>query len=262
MEHKSTPDEARELFSVALLAAEILLSSGAEIHRVEDTISRILSLSGYAERESYVTPTSILMTLRDPTTETITTLKRVTASENNLDRVSMTNTVARSLCAGTMTAKEAASRLAEIRERKGFPRWVGFLTLFLLPVCFYLFFGGTNHAEALITIGCGAWLSVAKTFLIPKEYSLRFFRDVFLAMGVAFLASVAGRFLPGAEDANLVIISSIMPLVPGMAITTAIRDVLHGDYQSGTTRAIEAFLIATAVAVGVGAGLFLFRLIP
>ena len=145
MEHKSTPDEARELFSVALLAAEILLSSGAEIHRVEDTISRILSLSGYAERESYVTPTSILMTLRDPTTETITTLKRVTASENNLDRVSMTNTVARSLCAGTMTAKEAASRLAEIRERKGFPRWVGFLTLFLLPVCFYLFFGGTNH---------------------------------------------------------------------------------------------------------------------
>ena len=54
---------------------------------------------------------------------------------------------------------------------------------------------------------------------------------------------------------DTVIISGIMPLVPGVAITNAIRDTLRGDYISGGARVLEAFVTAAAVAIGAGVGI-------
>lgn len=259
MTEKASPGDAKLLFSVAMLTGEILLSSGAEIYRVEDSIERILQLSGYEGTESFVTPTCILMTLRDPQEETITTLRRVTVRENNLSRVASANTVARDLVSGKITVAAATERLQEIKRSVGLPRWVRLLTLLLLPACFYLFFGGTDIRLLPVCLLTGLWLSGVQVLLFGR-ISVHFFRDLISAAGVAYLASLASSvFSPGTEAVNLVIISSIMPLVPGVVITTAIRDVLHGDYQSGTARAAEAFIIATASAVGVGVGLFLFR---
>ena len=54
------------------------------------------------------------------------------------------------------------------------------------------------------------------------------------------------------QNYETVIIGSIMPLVPGFCITTAVRDIMSGDYLSGTSRMAEATLAATAIAAGVG----------
>ena len=43
-----------------------------------------------------------------------------------------------------------------------------------------------------------------------------------------------------------------MLLVPGLAITNAIRDTIAGDYLSGLTRGSEAILIALSIAAGTG----------
>jgi len=50
-----------------------------------------------------------------------------------------------------------------------------------------------------------------------------------------------------------------MPLVPGVAITNAVYDTLHGDYISGAARMLEAFVTAAAIAIGVGLGMLLLR---
>ena len=56
-------------------------------------------------------------------------------------------------------------------------------------------------------------------------------------------------------DMDVVIIAAIMPIVPGVAITNAIRDTLQADYLSGCGRILEAFLTAASVAVGIGLGM-------
>ena len=43
-----------------------------------------------------------------------------------------------------------------------------------------------------------------------------------------------------------------MILTPGVAITNSLRDIMSGDYISGTARMLEALLTATFIAVGVG----------
>jgi uncharacterized membrane protein YjjP (DUF1212 family) len=72
---------------------------------------------------------------------------------------------------------------------------------------------------------------------------------------VAGLCGVISKVIFPAMIVDKVIIGSIMVLVPGMAITGAIRDLMAGDLLSGVTRTMEAFLTAVAVAVGVALAL-------
>ncbi|MEG2843105.1 MAG: threonine/serine exporter family protein, partial [Ruthenibacterium sp.] len=59
-----------------------------------------------------------------------------------------------------------------------------------------------------------------------------------------------------------IIIGGIIPLVPGMALTTSIRDFANSDYLSGAIRMIDALLVAGSIAIGVGVALRLLALVP
>ena len=56
---------------------------------------------------------------------------------------------------------------------------------------------------------------------------------------------------------DIVIIGGIMPIVPGAALTTAVRDILQGNYVAGGAKALEAFVSAAAIAAGVALGMLL-----
>jgi len=68
-------------------------------------------------------------------------------------------------------------------------------------------------------------------------------------------------------DMNIIIIGAIMTMVPGVAITNAVRDSISGDYVSGMSRTSEAIVISVALVLGVavtlnGARLLLGGLMP
>ena len=45
------------LVDTAVMAGQLMLASGAEVYRVEDTVERILAVSGLKTRQAYVTST-------------------------------------------------------------------------------------------------------------------------------------------------------------------------------------------------------------
>ena len=51
---------------------------------------------------------------------------------------------------------------------------------------------------------------------------------------------------------DMIIIGSIIRLVPGVALTTSIRDFFHSDYLSGAIRMLDALLVGGCIAMGVG----------
>jgi uncharacterized membrane protein YjjP (DUF1212 family) len=50
------------------------------------------------------------------------------------------------------------------------------------------------------------------------------------------------------------VIGSIMPLIPGVPFTNAIREIADGDYISGSVRMLDAMLVFFCIAIGVGLG--------
>ena len=60
------------------------------------------------------------------------------------------------------------------------------------------------------------------------------------------------------DTPKMLIVGSIMPLLPGVPFIKAVRDLVSGELMSGVGRVIEAAIIATAIAVGVGVAMNLY----
>ena len=52
-------------------------------------------------------------------------------------------------------------------------------------------------------------------------------------------------------------IGTLMVLVPGMALTNAMREIMAGDILSGMSRTAEVLLVAAAIALGAALPLML-----
>ncbi len=245
------------LVETAVLAGEIMLVSGAEIYRVEDTINRIMRKAGKETAEAIVFSTGIFASLNDPSIEAITVARRVNGWSANLNRVYLVNDVSRKLCSDSITVEEAYSRLKEIKNTVQYRPGVKNIGVVGVAVFFTLLLGGVVK-DCLAAAVTGAILAAA------MELSRRIRLNDFCVNGLcAFLIAVStlvmGQWIFPGIKTDIIIIGAIMPLVPGVIFTTAIRDTLNGDYASGTARIMEAVVVALAVAAGVGAGMGLFQ---
>lgn len=241
----------KSIVDMAVLAGEIMLRSGAETYRVEDTMKHILATTGTAEAEALVMLTGIIVTVSLAGEETVTVMRRVHDRGTNMHRIVEVNEISRKYCAGELSAEETRRKLKLVRGKQ-YTTWMYNLATIMVPAGFAPLFGG-GLAETVSSAAAGVILAILMT--IGKRVRMSgFMLNVLCAAGVAAAAAVLKVTEP-AVNMDTVIISSIMPMVPGVAITNAIRDTLRGDYISGGARALEAFVTAAAVAIGVGAGI-------
>lgn len=244
------------LMDTALLAGEIMLTSGAETYRVEDTMCRILKISNLERTEAFVMMTGIVATLDDPSIDAITLVKRIDKQSTNLNFIYLANDISRKLCCMDIDLESAYQGLKEISEKKQYSELVLWLAMIFATVTFVILLGG-NTMDCMVAMLNGLLLVLCK-FVTRRIIISRFITNLVASILVAINTMIFVN-MTGLNVNNEIIISgSIMPMVPGVAITNAIRDTLQGDYMSGTTRAIEAFVIAASIAVGIGVGLGIY----
>ncbi len=247
------------LIDMAALAGQIMLTSGAEVYRIEDTVKRILERSGLESVEVFVLATGIFATISDPASGAVTVVKRVSRHSTNLNRIYRVNNVSRRFCSGDMTVEEAHGELREIArssEYEPFFKYVGYV----MTSAFFavLFGGGLLDCLAAGTVGFILALVVSTASRLRLN---DFCQNVSGSFALAIMALLIRQVFYYGMNLDAVIISAIMPMVPGVTFTAAIRDTLNGDYSSGVARMAEAVVVALAVAVGVGAAMVGFRLI-
>ena len=80
---------------------------------------------------------------------------------------------------------------------------------------------------------------------------------VFTSIYITLTSILLAVFFSSVQP-DYIIIGSIMPLVPGITLTTSIRDFYNSDYLSGTIHMIDALLTALCIAVGVCISIFAF----
>ena len=107
----------------------------------------------------------------------------------------------------------------------------------------------------------GTWFDFIPTFIIGmigfgvhtffgNKLQMKFLNDFAAALIIGCLALLTVS-ISFARDVNSLIIGSIMPLVPGLAITNAFRDIMAGHLISGVARGTEALFIAGAIGGGI-----------
>lgn len=236
---------------VAMLAGEILVQSGSETHRVEDTMTRILTHAHSESTNAFAFTTGIFATQTEVGKEAQTLIRRIHTRTLNLNAIAQVNDISRKLCTDVLDSSQALEALKAIPNQT-YPRWLHDVSLILLISGFSILLGG-KFPELIVT-SLNAGLLVLFFKVTDKIDANPFIRSALGATLITLGASLIQLVTLKAQT-DIVIISSMMPLVPGVIITTAIRDTLYGDYMAGTSRAVEALVIAASVAIGVGMGL-------
>jgi len=245
--------ETNELGEICLLAGKIMLQSGAETYRVEDTMMRIARSFGINAPQSYVTPTGIIFSLHG--TEK-TKLLRISERTTDLNKVILVNNISRSISSGEMSAGEAYTNLRQIEEED--PRYPMYVKIAAASIAsgfsLIMFNGGWNDFLSSFIAG-GAGFSCQ--IYLERFVTIKFFTEFLAALVVGLMSYFFIKVGVG-HDLSTIIISSVMPLVPGLLITNAVRDLMAGHLVSGLSKGAEAALTAFAISSGIAIVFSLF----
>jgi uncharacterized membrane protein YjjP (DUF1212 family) len=233
---------------VALKAGEILLCSGAEIYRVEDTISRICKNYG-VDCESFVLPTGIFISTGGGKCESVSLIKRIRERSVDLHRIERINEFSRGLQKKTMSYEEAMKTLEDIQNTRQYNFITRLVAAGITAFVFTMLFkGNVKEASAALLIS-------TLIYLINEKISgiglFRIFELFVSGVIIGALSLLTVRIIPDLSIYKI-IIGSVMILVPGVTITNGMRDALHGDINSSMLRLGEAVFVAAAVGGGVG----------
>lgn len=246
---------ANEILKLAVFAGEIMLQNGAETYRVEDTIQRIISANQYEHSESFVTTTGIFASIGDERDGIITMVKRVKTRTTHLEKIALVNDLSRRLVSGEISAEQAYAQLKEINSLPPYKAAIRVLSSGTVCFCFCFMFGGSvmDSINAFIT-GVLLYCFV----LLLNKHDVSAFLVNLLGGALLSFCALTLFYLGLGDNFDKIITGSIMPLVPGVGLTNAIRDVLAGDFTSGTSRIVDAAIVAISIATGVGAVLSLY----
>lgn len=239
-------DFVRDVFYIAINSGKILLENGAETYRIEDTMLRIASSYGIENAQVFVTPTVIIFSMND---YALTQTVRIEERANNLEKVDSINNLSRRISDG-LPLKTAIKQLETIHEARMFPFWLVVLSGGIIGVMFlYLFEGVLIDVPAAFIGGAGGVLILEGILRYTKlKFFIEFFAALFIGIvSVLYVGSGPGQML------DTIVIASVMPLVPGVLITNAIREMIRGHLLAGIVKGAEAAL--TAIAIGAGVGL-------
>lgn len=253
MENQAT--QSYDIMKVCLLAGKIMLQSGGETYRVEDTMMRIAASFGIEKSHSYVTPTGIIFSV-EAEEPTRTKLIRISERSTDLKKVAAVNSISRSISSGEVTLNEALDQLKEVDSLNlTFPFMVQVAAASSASGCFMIMFNGgwNDFIPAMIAGGFGYFSFVYFHRFVP----IKFFSE-FLASFIIGLFSFVFVKIGVGHQLDKIIIGSVMTLVPGLLLTNAIRDLMAGHLVSGLSKGAEAFLTAFAIGTGIAVVLAFF----
>lgn len=229
---------------------------GTPAYRLEDHLQTVAKNLG-VDASFVITPTSLTFMLmgEKPDFQEYNHIVRVNPGDLDLGALARTDELVDELSSGQRTLTEAIERLDEIVNK---PNPYGRLLTFLA-------FGASSGAFAMLMRT--SWNDVIWSTLLGLVVCLFVFwaerskrvtemLEPIAALTVALLASAITLIDPGI-NLPLVVLSSIIAFIPGLALTLGLSELAARHLISGTARIMDAIMVLFKIYFGAALGLAL-----
>ena len=236
------------LLNLVISLGSVLMENGAETYRVEESIYRILEGHHMAQVEVFVIPSMLIVTIRPEGSEKIyTQQKHIRSRGTDLTKISEANNLCRYYCCNDMSLDDLEAAINNIRRGPVYSRTAQYLAYVLAGSSFSLFFGGS-----LVDAFCAILGSLLVKLIFEQMGKLgtnTFFTNILASAALTLVAELAA-ISPLHANMDTTFIGPMMLLVPGMTLTTCMRDTIAGDYISSLVKLLEVVMIGMGVALG------------
>lgn len=239
-------EELNELLHEFLNIGEMMLRAGAEIKRVEDTIVRMGIAYGATKMNVFVITSSIVVTMAFSDGRKVTQTRRIMEeSGTDFEKLEALNKLSRICCEKTLSINELRKEIEYLNKKPSQSQIL--LGSVLASGSFAIFFGGAVW-DGISAAAFGLFICFLQNKIKPVCPN-----NVIFNLLCSFLTGVGiclfSKCCPFVH-ADKIMIGDIMLLIPGIAMTNSVRDILVGDTISGVMRLIESLLWAGSIACG------------
>lgn len=252
IEHKQENVDLQDVLEFAVQAGRILLANGAEIFRVEETITHICNHYGVKDVNLFVLSNGIFITAEKEGREIYAKVKHVPLSGTHLGRVDGVNDLSRRICAGGISLEEATNQLEEIAARPPMKDYIRVLSAGIASGAFCYLLNATL-VDSFRTVIISIILNIFLVFGSRAKLSRMLVNTaggIIVTVFAVLMCREGGMIVSSSVDK--VIIGSIFSLIPGVAFVNSLRDIANSDILSGIVKLIDAILGFIYIAIGVG----------
>ncbi len=237
-----------KLFGYIITIGEQMLLSGAEVHRVEESISRMGLALGAERVDVFIITSSMVVTFHLKNGETYTQTRRIVSASTDFEKLHKLNELSRNICNGNLTETDIKKQLSKISALKKLPVWVEIICYSVIAGAFTLFFGGTI-TESVFSLLIGAIVRTV-IYFSEKVISNKVFSKFISSAVITFLAFllVSLKLIP---DVDKTIIGNIMTLIPGSSLYYTMASAFSGNLELFVQKAISTLQLASSLALGV-----------
>lgn len=236
-----------------LKVGRIMIESGAETFRAEDTMKRIACKAGISDLQVFSTLTGMVIGINQVDK---TAVIQIYIRATNMERLGAVNDLSRKFTANKITFEELADGINQVEKHvPDFPMWLKGIAAFMIGgTMMILFSPATANWGDFIPAGVIGTIGYLTSAYLHRFYKMQFISDFVASflMGLLVALSLKLHLVVSFEG---VVIGAVLPLVPGVIIMNGLRDMMSGHLLSGLVRLIEALL--TLVFIGAGIALVL-----
>ena len=247
-------NRVNDMLTTAMDIGQQMLMTGADVTRVEDSVSRICRRFDVDDVQVFCLASLLQASVRMRDGRYCIQMRRIFTSDNNLARLEELNSISRSICSGGLTIEEARGRLEKAKVLECYrPLWYYVAAIFGAS-SFSLFFGG-SLADGL----CAAVASVPVLFCQrhPFRKCNQMVNTIFQSFVGGLTVNVVMKLGLG-QNIDLICIGVIMLLISGMMFGNAMQDFMRSDVLAGGSKLVHALLLAMLIVLGFGISMFCF----
>lgn len=242
-----------KLVETITLIGKEMYTCGAEVNRVEDSLSRILIHYNAESFDVFVITSQITVSAKFEG-RNYTIMKRMNNVNVDFTHLAQWNALSRKICAGNLDENQCYDCYNTIITEKKEPWEFILLGSVLCTAGFSVFFGG-DWLDALASAVLGLFI-FASNILLKKRIN----NFVYIIM-VSFVTSAIGigfYYMGFGHNLDKMLIGTVMLMIPGMIMTNSVRDIFLGDTIAGTLKIIESLILVICIAVGYGLAILAF----
>lgn len=226
---------------------EQMLLCGGEVHRTEDSMSRICYACKAKKVEIFTITSLIVLTLEDEGGNIYTQIREVNNGSSNMEMLHMLNSLSRQICKMGCIPEDFDERLENIKNTNKYRKLIMLFANALMASSFTIFFGGSFLEAGIALLAGGIVYLVA--LLAERAHFNNIFSKLLSSTSAAIIAFAALKIALVAS-VDMIMIGCIMLMIPGTGLTNALRDLFVGDSIAGMLRTTDALLSTLAIAMG------------
>lgn len=244
---------ADELAEYIVEIGGTLVAYGCPSYRLEEVIKAVARSDGF-EAEALAIPTGLFIELRGRGMATpINRMVRVREWGTDLDRLTRVDEIFNDVADDKISIRTGRERLRLLKkEPPRYPLFVQYVAAALASASAAVFFRGKPEE-----IGVAALMGVAVALfgrILAKNPSGRFLVELLGGFTAATGAWIMTRLNPHLSR-EVLVLSGIITIVPGMTLTTGLAELARKNLVSGSARLMEALAAFLLIIFGIALAL-------